>query len=289
VKFACIFAEKAFFPVALMCRCLQVSRAGFYAWVRRPPSERALENQRLLARVREAHDQSRRTYGSPRVHQALLANGHRAGRHRVARLMREAGLRPRQKRRWVRTTNSRHNEPVAPNTLARRFTRSAPDEAWASDITYLATAEGWLYLAVVLDLFSRRVVGWAMSDINDAALALAALEMAVECRSGRVKELLFHSDRGTQYASAKFQDALRKNGIACSMSRRGDCWDNAVAESFFATLKTELVDGRSYASRQEAKSHVFEYIEVFYNRQRLHSSLGYRSPVQAEEERSMAA
>jgi putative transposase len=289
VKFACILAEKAFFPIALMCRCLHVSRAGFYAWVQRPPSQRALENQRLLARVREAHEQSRQTYGSPRVHKALLANGHRAGRHRVARLMREAGLRPRQKRRWVRTTNSRHNEPVAPNTLARRFTRSAPDEAWASDITYLATAEGWLYLAVVLDLFSRRVVGWAMSETNDAGLALAALEMAVERRSGRVKDLLFHSDRGTQYASAKFQDALRKNGISCSMSRRGDCWDNAVAESFFATLKTELVDGRSYTSRQEAKSQVFEYIEVFYNRQRLHSALGYRSPAQAEEERKVAA
>jgi putative transposase len=282
VKFACILAEKAFFPVALMCRCLHVSRSGFYAWQRRPPSERAQEDRRLLARIHAAHEQSRRTYGSPRVHQALLAEGHSAGRHRVARLMREAGLRPRQKRRWVRTTDSMHNEPVAPNVVARQFEREAPNQVWASDITYISTAEGWLYLAVVLDLHSRRVVGWAMSDVIDTRLVVSALEMAVDRRDA-APGLVHHSDRGTQYASAEFQRVLRKHGIQCSMSRRGNCWDNAVVESFFATLKTELVYGRTYTTRAAASAEVFEYIEVFYNRQRLHSALGYRSPSQVEQ------
>ncbi len=288
MKFTCILAEKAFFPVALMCRCLEVSRSGFYAWQRRPPSERAKDNHRLLAHIHEAHEQSRKTYGSPRIHKALAAEGHSAGRHRIARLMRTAGIRPRQKRRWVRTTHSRPNDPVAPNIVARQFTRHAPNQVWAGDITYLSTAQGWLYLAVVLDLHSRRVVGWAMSDVIDTRLTLGALEMALE-RRGAPTGLIHHSDRGTQYASAEFQRVLRQHGIQCSMSRRGDCWDNAVAESFFATLKTELVDGRVYASRQEAKSEVFEYIEVFYNRQRLHSALGYRSPADVEERVKAAA
>lgn len=287
MKFAFILAEKAHFPVSLMCSCLQVSRSGFYAWLRRPPSKRASENERLLVRIREAHEQSLKRYGSPRVHKALRKVGDPAGRHRIARLMRLAGLRGRKKRGFVRTTDSRHDQPVAPNLLDRRFDVSAPNAAWASDITYIPTGEGWLFLAVVLDLFSRRVVGWAMSSTIDTSLAVSALEMAIKQR-GDVKGLVHHSDRGTQYASAQYQLLLKSHGIHASMSRAGDCWDNAVAESFFATLKTELVHGRFYATRQEAKSEVFEYIEVFYNRHRLHSSLGYESPAAFEELRAAA-
>jgi transposase InsO family protein len=287
VKFACILAEKAHFPVSLMCSCLQVSRSGFYAWLRRPPSKRASENERLLVRIRDAHEQSKKRYGSPRVYKALRIEGDPAGRHRIARLMRLAGLRARKARKFVRTTDSRHDQPVAANLLDRRFDVNAPNTAWASDITYIPTGEGWLFLAVVLDLFSRRVVGWAMSSAIDTALVVSALEMAIAQR-GNVNGLVHHSDRGTQYASAQYQLLLKSHGIQASMSRAGDCWDNAVAESFFATLKTELVHGRHYATRQEAKSEVFEYIEVFYNRHRLHSSLGYESPAAFEELRAAA-
>jgi putative transposase len=288
VKFACILAEKAHFPVMLMCRCLHVSRSGFYAWQRRPPSQRALENDRLLVRIREAHEQSRGTYGSPRVHAVLRSQGHSAGRHRVARLMRQAALAARQKLRFVRTTDSRHNDPVAANILERRFTVEAPNTAWAGDITYIPTGEGWLFLAVLLDLFSRRVVGWSMSEVIDTKLVLGALDMALEQREP-VEGLLHHSDRGTQYASAEFQLALQQHGIRCSMSRVGNCWDNAVAESFFATLKGELMQGWKFATRQEARAAVFEYVEVFYNRQRLHSSLDYRSPAEFESQAKVAA
>lgn len=282
MKFACILAEKAHFPVSLMCNCLQVSRSGFYAWLRRPPSQRSRENDALLVRIREAHDLSRRRYGSPRVHKALRKEGESAGRHRIARLMRLAGLRGKKKRNFVRTTDSRHDQPVAANVLDRCFDVKAPNTAWASDITYIPTGEGWLFLAVVLDLYSRRVVGWAMSDVIDTRLAVSALEMALAQRQPGTG-LLHHSDRGTQYASHEYQLLLHQRGIQSSMSRVGDCWDNAVAESFFATLKTELVHDRRYATRQEAKAEVFEYIEVFYNRQRLHSSLGYETPVAFEE------
>jgi putative transposase len=288
VKFACILAEKAHFPVALMCKCLQVSRSGYYAWQRRPPSQRALENDRLLARIREAHAQSRGTYGSPRVHAVLRSNGDVAGRHRVARLMREAALYARQKRRFVQTTDSRHGDPVAPNILERRFAVEALNTAWAGDITYIPTGEGWLFLAVLLDLCSRRVVGWSMSNVIDTNLVLGALNMAMEQREPG-DGLLHHSDRGTQYTSAEFQLALQRHGIRCSMSRRGNCWDNAVAESFFATLKGDLMYGRKFETRQQARAAVFEYVEVFYNRQRLHSSLGYRSPSEFEEQMKAAA
>ncbi len=287
MKFACILAEKAHFPVVLMCNCLQVSRSGFYAWLRRPPSQRSRENDALLVRIREAHELSCRRYGSPRVHKALRKEGESAGRHRIARLMRLAGLRGTRKRGFVRTTDSRHDQPVMANLLDRCFDVKAPNTAWASDITYIPTGEGWLFLAVVLDLFSRRVVGWAMSETIDTQLALGALEMALAQREPGAG-LLHHSDRGTQYASAEYQLLLQRRGIQSSMSRVGDCWDNAVAESFFATLKTELVHDRRYATRQEAKADVFEYIEVFYNRQRLHSSLGYETPAAFEEMKAAA-
>jgi len=278
VKFAFIEAEKVAFPVAAMCRVLGVSPAGFYAWRRRPPSPRATENAALVEEIREVHVESRRTYGSPRIRAALLARGRKAGRHRVARLMRHAGISARRRRRFRATTDSRHAMPVAPNVLARTFKAPAPNVAWVTDITYVWTREGWLYLAVILDLFSRRVVGWAMRESLSRELALDALDMALRSRRPS-SGLLHHSDRGSQYASADYQTALAERGIVCSMSRKGDCWDNAVAESFFATLKTELVNEVDFVTRAQARRAIFEFVEVFYNRQRLHSSLGFVCPV----------
>lgn len=268
----------------MMCRVLQVSRAGFYAWRARPESARSKANRELAAQVREAHETSRRTYGSPRVHAELRARGYRVGRHRVARLMRQQGLAARRKRRYRATTNSGHNQPVAPNVLSRSFEVPEPDRVWVADITYLATAEGWLYLAVLLDLCSRSVVGWAMSADLDCSLALAALRMAVERRQPTRGRLLHHSDRGVQYASSSYQAALEAEGITASMSRRANCWDNAPAESFFGTLKVELVGDRVFPSRAAARTEVFEYIEAFYNRTRRHSTLGYLTPLEFEKQ-----
>jgi len=271
---------KAEFTIALMCRCLCVSRAGYYAWVSRPESPRSVENRTLAVHINAAFSESGETYGSPRVHEELKSKGIPVGRHRVARLMRTGGLRGRKKRRYVATTQSNHEFPVAPNLLARRFDVAAPNTVWAGDITYLATAEGWLYLAVVLDLCSRRVIGWAMGARIDRGLALSALEMATSNRP--TKGVLYHSDRGVQYASTDYREALVAAGMTCSMSRSGDCWDNAMVESFFSTLKTELVGGEVFPSRAIARSVVFEWIESFYNRRRRHSALGYLPPVEYE-------
>ncbi len=267
--------------VARLCRALSVSKSGYYAWLKRAPSARARSDGELLARIREAHARSRRTYGSPRVHAELRAHGTRCSRKRVARLMRAAGLSARGPRRAVRTTDSRHALPVAANLLGRDFTAPAPDRRWAADITYVPTAEGWLYLAVILDLFSRRVVGHAAA----ATLATTLVSEALLLACGRRRPgsgLLHHSDRGSQYASGEYQSRLAEVGALCSMSRRGDCYDNAAVESFFGTLKTELVHGRRYATRAEARSDIFEYIELFYNRERRHSALGYLSPAEYE-------
>jgi len=264
-----------------MCRQLGVSPSGYYAWRTRAPSKRTQDDAELGVRVVELHLESQRRYGSPRVHKALVAEGHRVGRRRVVRLMRERGLVARPKPRFVATTDSRHELPLAPNLLKRRFNVSKPNTVWATDITYLATAAGWLYLAVIIDLFSRRVVGWSTSDSLERTLCVDALQAALyERRPG--PGLIHHSDRGAQYASADYRELLQRNGIICSMSRRANCWDNAVAESFFSTLKTELVAGRIYASREQARLAVFEYIECFYNRKRLHSSIGYCSPADYE-------
>jgi transposase InsO family protein len=287
VKFAFIAVEKAAFPVGLLCRTLGVSRAGFYAWQGRPPAARNGADERLGLDVAAIHAESRQRYGSPRIHAELGARGCRTSRKRVARLMRERGLAARRRRRFRVTTDSQHAFPVAPNVLAREFAQPAPDVAWVTDITYIPTGDGWLYLAVILDLCSRFAVGWAMSENITRELTLDALHMAL-ARRHPPRGLLHHSDRGSQYASGDYQKALKAQGIACSMSRRGDCWDNAVAESFFATLKVELVYDTKWDTRAEARAALFEYIEVFYNGQRRHSTLGYLSPRAFEIQRAAA-
>jgi transposase InsO family protein len=281
VRYAFIEAEKAHFPIAFMCKHLRVSTSGFYAHRTRPPSKRATDDARLLAAIRAIYAKSRNHYGSVKIHRALVKQGHRVSRDRVARLMRQNGLFGRKARRFRHTTDSGHALPVAPNTLDRKFEADAPNKVWVTDITYVPTREGWLYLAAILDLYSRRVVGWAMSARIDRALTLDALRMALGTRRP-TEGLLHHSDRGSQYASGDYQNALATRGIACSMSRKGNCWDNAVAESFFATLKTELVYLSDWSTRDEATAAIFEYIEVFYNGERLHSHLGYVSPVEYE-------
>jgi putative transposase len=284
VKYACIARHRGEFPVRLMCRVLSVSVSGFYAAQQREPSPRARRDQALLVQVRAAHRRSRRRYGAPRVHRELVAGGERVGKKRVARLMQEDGLVGRRPRRFVRTTDSRHGDPIAPNRLDRQFgVDQVPgaDRVWVSDLTYVPTREGWLFLAIVLDLASRRVVGWALDETLAAELALAALEMALGQRRP-APGLVHHSDRGSQYTAALYQAVLAAHGAVASMSRKGDCWDNAVAESFFATLETELILEADWATRAEARTAIGEFIEAWYNRERRHSSLGYRSPVEFE-------
>jgi len=281
VKFEFIEAEKAHFPVDFMCQQLGVSRSGYYAWKERPESARHKADRALAEEVAAVHQESRGRYGSPRVHAELRARGRRVSRKRVARLMGQQRLAARKRRRFVQTTDSRHAQPVAPNLLERNFSPGQPNCTWATDITYVWTRQGWLYLAVVMDLFSRMIVGWAMSEHIDRHLVLNALDMALKGRQP-AQGLLHHSDRGSQYASADYQQALAARGIQCSMSRKGNCWDNAVAESFFSSLKMELVHGADFATHEQARTALFEYIEVFYNRQRRHSSLGYVSPVDFE-------
>ena len=288
MRFAFIAEEKAAFPVRLLCRTLQVSRAGFYAWQRRPPAPRARADDRLGLEIAAIHAESRQRYGSPRVHAELADRGCRTSRKRVARLMRARGLAARRRRRFRVTTHSRHPFPVAPNVLARQFDRPQPDRAWVTDITYIPTREGWLYLAVLLDLCSRLAVGWAMSDRITDDLTLGALGMAL-ARRRPPQGLLHHSDRGSQYASGDYQRLLAQHGIVGSMSRRGNCWDNAVAESFFATIKVELVHDAAWATRAAARAELVEYLEVFYNGQRRHSALGYLSPRAFERQREHEA
>jgi putative transposase len=278
VKFAFVKEHRQRWPVAAMCRVLRVSRSGFFAWLKRPPSRRQRRQQELIEKIKAAHQENRELYGSPRVHRALLIDGQSVSRNTVAKLMRQANIRARTKRRFVpRTTDSAHQQPVAGNLLDRDFTAAGPNRKWVADITYVPTQEGWLYVAAVLDLFSRRIVGWSMADHMQTTLVSNALQMALRQR-GPVAGLLHHSDRGVQYASEGYRHLLADRGIAVSMSGKGDCWDNAVMESFWATLKTELIHQERYATREQAKLSIFEYIEGFYNRRRLHSSLDYVSP-----------
>lgn len=269
------------FHVENACRVLNVSVSGYYAWCDRGASVREIEDARLIDKIRGIYDASDGVYGVRRIHRQLLADGERCSVNRVARLMRKCGIAARRKRKFTVTTDSKHNLPVAANLLNREFSSAGLNQVWASDITYIWTLEGWLYLAAVLDLHSRMVVGWSMSKRIDRSLVLDALSMAVGRRNPG-PGLIHHSDRGSQYASNDYQAALSKHDMLCSMSRKGDCWDNAVAESFFSTLKTERVHHRLYRSRAEARRDIFEYIEVFYNRVRLHSTLGYLSPAHFE-------
>lgn len=279
--FAWIEECRAEFPVSLMCRVLGVSRSGYYAWRKRPPSAAEQRREELTARVREIHAEVRQRYGSPRMHAELIARGHTCCVNWVARLMKRAGISAKGKRRFVRTTDSNHSLPVADNVLDRQFDPPEPNATWVADITYIPTREGWVYLAAVEDLFSRRVVGWSMDATMTSRLVVDALGMAVSSRRPG-EGVLAHSDRGSQYASEHYQRVLASDGIICSMSRKGDCWDNAPMESFFASLKKELVHGEDYATRAQAKASIFEYIEVFYNRVRRHSSLGYVAPAEYE-------
>ena len=276
-----IAAEKDNHPVAMMCKQLGVSRSGYYASKRRGSSTRQREDAELVTHIKESHTKSRGTYGCPRVHDDLKDKGLQVGRKRVARLMRQEGLTGDAPKPFRRTTDSKHNLDVADNLLDRKFEVEAPDQAWVTDITYVRTWQGWLYLAVVIDLLSRRVVGWSTATHMKTSLVLGALKMALGHRLPR-PGMLHHSDRGSQYASHDYRDALEKHNIVCSMSRKGNCWDNAVAESFFGTLKQELLHRRPWPSPQRARAAIAEYIEIFYNRQRKHSTLGYVSPVEFE-------
>jgi transposase InsO family protein len=286
VKQRFVDAEKASFPVSVLCRELGISRSGYYAYRARPESKREQEDRRLKVLIHMEHRESRRNYGRPKVFEELKKKGERVSEKRVGRLMREEGLRGKVRRRWAQTTNSEHGHAVFENVLARDFTATAPNQRWVGDITYLRMPNGFLYLAVVMDLFSRAIVGWALSAVIDRKLAIAALEDALRRRCP-APGLLHHSDRGCQYASDDYQQLLVTNGIACSMSRAGNCLDNAAMESWFGTLKTEL--GEDFESPAAAKRKLFDYIEVFYNRKRTHSSLGYVSPAEFERTATMQA
>ena len=282
MKYQFITAHREEFEITVMCRVLAVSRSGYYAWRKRPTSPRKMADQALSQQIKEIHQQSRQTYGSPRIQVELAENGVNCGHKRVARLMRDEELFAKQSRQFkVTTTDSAHSYPVAPNLLDQDFNASQPNKKWLTDITYIPPAEGWLYLAVVMDLYSRRIVGWAMSDSLERHLVIAALQMALKMRQPP-PGLLHHSDRGSQYASDDYQAVLTQHQMCCSMSRTGNCYDNAPMESFFGTLKTELVHHCYYQTKAEAKTDIFEYIEVFYNRFRRHSALHYQSPVNFE-------
>ncbi len=275
------------FRVETMCRVLKVSRTAFYCSLIRPVSQRRIQDEVIKDQILQIYRKSRRIYGSPRIYRKLGKQGVHCGKKRVERLMKEAGIRSIQKRKFKVTTDSKHNLPVAENILNRDFNASSTNTKWTSDITYVRTKEGWLYLAAIMDLCSKKIVGYSMQKYLSRELVIEALNMAIKNRRpGR--GLIIHSDRGCQYASSDYQQQLWRHGIICSMSRKGNCWDNAPMESFFHTLKTELVYHRRYESRAEARSDIFEYIEVFYNRFRLHSAIGYESPENYESERKSA-
>jgi putative transposase len=269
-------------PVCLLCETLEVSTAGYYAWRERPVSSSQQRRDSLLVEIRAVHAECKHRYGSPRIHAELVARGRSCCVNTVAKLMHDNDIQAKTARKFRHTTDSNHDLPVADNLLDRQFDPASPNESWVADITFIATREGWLYLAAVEDLYSRMVVGWSMAEHMESRLVVDALEMAVQRRFPG-EELLAHSDRGSQYASEHYQSLLAKHGIECSMSRRGDCWDNAPMESFFASLKKELVHDADFATRAEARAAIFEYIEMFYNVKRRHSSLGYVSPLEYEQ------
>lgn len=269
------------FSIQAMCNVLAVSRAGFYAWSTKQESQRKLDDKRIIVLIRDVFKSSRDTYGYRRILAALRDMNETCSKHKILRLMRENNIRPKTRRKFKVTTNSKHNKPIHENTLNRQFNPQSPNQRWVADITYVPTSEGWLYLSIIMDLYSRKVIGWAMSDRMTDSIVTDALKMALFRRKVR-SDLLLHSDRGSQYASDNMQQLLRNSKIECSMSRKGNCWDNAVAESFFHSLKMECVYHERYLTRDSAKKSIFDYIEVFYNRQRRHSYLGYKSPEQYE-------
>ena len=281
MKYAFIREHQQQYTVKRMCKVLRVSSSGYYDWIDRPESERSKSNRALMTKIRCFHQASRRTYGSPRIHRDLQEVGEDVSVNRVARLMKQAGIQSKMAKRFVVTTNSKNTMQPAPDQLKRKFHTEAPNKAWVSDTTFIATRQGWLYLAVILDLYSRQVIGWAMSDRNDKQLVSSALTMAV-WRRGMAIHVIVHSDQGSTYASGEYQQLLNQHHLICSMSRKGECLDNAVAESFFGTLKTEWVDDEDYKIKDEARASLFHYIEAFYNRRRRHSFLGYLSPVEFE-------
>jgi putative transposase len=282
MRYTFISENKGRFKVGRMCNVLNVSRSGYYAWRKRPESNRSRENRKLAAQIKVIHmDKFKKAYGSPRIHEELNDNGFSCSPNRVARVMKKEGIRAIVPRKYKATTDSKHKFPVAPNLLKQDFNIKEPNKIWMADITYIATSEGWLYLASVMDLGSRRIKGWAMSDRITQELALDALNMAI-CNHPEIKNIIHHSDRGSQYACNTYQKLLKDNELICSMSRKGNCWDNAPMESFFHTLKTEWAYRFKYNTRKEAKTSLFDYIELFYNRQRRHSALQYMNPCQYE-------
>lgn len=277
MKYAMIKDQSNLFPVVVMCRLLGVSVSGYYHWLNRSPSERKKENRELAIKIKAIFDDEKSRAGSPRITKRLNTEGERVGKHRVARIMRLNGWRARAAKKFKATTNSNHRLPVAPNLLQQNFLAHNPNEKWVSDITYVWTEEGWLYLAVVMDLYSRMVVGWAISERMTSQLVIDALQMAI-WRRKPPRGLIIHSDRGSQYCSYDYQKILTRHGLVCSMSKRGDCFDNATMESWNHSFKVEAIHGEKFITRAIAKNHVFEYIEIYYNRKRLHSMLGYKSP-----------
>jgi putative transposase len=279
MKFAFIKEHLAsLFRLDVVCQVLEVSRSGYYAWQRRPDSDRAMRREELAIQIQRVHVDNRRVYGSPRIYRELKAQGQTVCENTIADIMKERKIRAKTKRKFVpRTTDANHDQPVAGNILDRRFQAELPDQKWAADITYIPTGQGWLYLAGVIDLCSRKIVGWSMADHMETSLVSQALTMALVHRQPE-QGLLHHSDRGVQYASDDYRRLLQTRGMQISMSGKGDCWDNAVMESFWSTLKTELVHHEQFATHEQARAAIFEYIEVFYNRKRRHSSLDYQSP-----------
>lgn len=280
MKYALVRQERENYTVERLCKVLKVSRSGYYRWLKRGITPRQQKRTKLLQRILEIFEESRETYGCPRIYEQLRSEGHTCSYNRVEKLMRENEIQPKQKRKYKSTTDSKHNLPIAPNVLSREFAVEEPDEVWVSDITYIDTAQGWLYLCVFIDLYSRMVVGWSMSANMTADLAVDAFRMGIG-KQGRAP-IVAHSDRGSQYASDLFRSELEQHQCIQSMSRKGNCWDNAVAESFFGSLKSELIYRNTYLSRIQATMSVFDYIEIFYNQRRLHSVLGYLTPVEKD-------
>jgi transposase InsO family protein len=282
LKYEFIRTHRKEYKLIRLCKALDVSTSGYNDWLDRPESPRSLENKALTAKIKRSHEQSGEVYGAPKIHKDLIADGETCSENRVARLMNEADIKSIMARKFVVTTDSKNTTQPAADLLQRNFSVGQQDKAWVTDTTFIATREGWLYLAIVLDLFSRQVIGWSMSSKNDAVLVQDALIMAI-WRRGKVNDIIVHSDQGSTYASGSYQQQLNENNLRCSMSRKGECLDNAVAESFFGSLKNERVHHEDYRTRAQARQSVFEYIEIFYNRKRRHASLNYLSPVEYEE------